>query len=174
MRTGTLVALTPADAIFRSVAHIAVVAARPLAGLQEDPPCIDVFFASPEQIEIDPQREWLLVESRNGFYEGHRNVMLGLQMLTKEDLPLAEHVVDLQRTVPPPEYIIREPRMDCSSLYPGHEDHTNAIDVTKKFPDMPCLLDETQLKALQNMLGKRLSIVQGASLGEVLPINPSS
>ena len=63
---------------------MAVIAARPLEGLNHNPPEIDIFFAAPNEIQIDPQEEWLMVESRNGFYEGHRHTLQSLQMLAKE------------------------------------------------------------------------------------------
>ena len=66
LRTGTLVALSPAADAFKSICKIAVVAARPLANLLLNPPEIDVFFGQAAEIEIDPQVEWLMVESRNG------------------------------------------------------------------------------------------------------------
>ena len=36
-------------------------AARPLAGLEQNPPEIDIFFGSADEIEIDPQVEWIMV-----------------------------------------------------------------------------------------------------------------
>ncbi|KAL8898231.1 MAG: hypothetical protein Q9192_002187 [Flavoplaca navasiana] len=39
---GTLVALTPADDMFQTICKVAVVAARPLSGVQSNPPAIDV------------------------------------------------------------------------------------------------------------------------------------
>lgn len=83
--TGAIVALTPAADPFKTICHVAVIAARPILGLQQNPPEIDIFFGAPDEIELDPQQEWLMVESRNGFYEGHRHVLLGLQMLAKEE-----------------------------------------------------------------------------------------
>ena len=44
-------------------------------GLLKDPPEIDIFFTDSEQIEVDPQMEFLLVESRSGFFEGSRHVL---------------------------------------------------------------------------------------------------
>ena len=82
LRTGTILALSPMRDGFRSVCRIAVVAARPLNGLRENPPSIDIFFV--DQIEIDPQVEWILLESRQGFFEGHRHVLRGLQAMARE------------------------------------------------------------------------------------------
>lgn len=82
---GAIVALTPAGDMFQSVCHVAVIAARPIAGLEQNPPEIDVFFGAADEVEIDPQQEWVMVESRNGFYEGHRHTLQGLQKLAKEE-----------------------------------------------------------------------------------------
>ena len=82
--TGAILALTPAKDMFASVCRVAIVAARPLAGLELNPPEIDIFFGSVDQLEIDPQQEWIMVESRNGFYEGSRHILQGLQMLSRE------------------------------------------------------------------------------------------
>ena len=161
LRTGTLVCLTPANAVFSTVARIAVVAARPLAGLEENPPSVDLFFGSPELIEIDPQQEWLMVESRNGFYEGHRHVLKGLQTLQSEPFPLSEYIVDLRREIEPPVYISNNPILDCSTLFPNDATHAGSINITHELPDLPCEVDQSQLEALQRILGKRLSIVQG-------------
>ena len=84
LSTGTIVALTPPDDGFKTVCLVGVVAARPLAGLQQNPSEIDVFFAAPDEIEIDPHQEWLMVESRNGFFEAYRHTLVGLQKLAKE------------------------------------------------------------------------------------------
>ena len=84
LTSGTIVALTTAEDKFRSICIVAVVAARALAGLELDPPEIDIFFASPDEIEIDPQQEWIMVESRNGFFESHRHTLKALQKMSKE------------------------------------------------------------------------------------------
>ena len=63
---------------------MAVIAARPLAGVEQNPPEIDIFFATPEDIQIDPQQEWLMVESRNGVFEAHRHTLKSLQKMSKE------------------------------------------------------------------------------------------
>lgn len=83
--SGTIVALTPANDMFKSICRVAVIAARPLAGLEQNPPEIDLFFAAPEELEIDPQQEWLMVEARTGFYEAYRHTLQSLQMLAKEE-----------------------------------------------------------------------------------------
>ena len=143
------------------MAHIAIVAARPLAGLKKDPPSIDIFFVHPEEIQFDPQQEWILVESQNGFYEGHRHVMRGLQMLGEEPFPLMEQIVELNRDIEAPNYIRNSPYLDCSDIFPANVDSTKSVNITKPLPQVPSYLDDTQMKALQRILGKRLSLVQG-------------
>ena len=70
--------------MFASICRIAIVAARPKTGLEQNPPEIDIFFGGAEELEIDPQQEWVMVESRNGFYEGSRHTLRGLQMVARE------------------------------------------------------------------------------------------
>ncbi len=82
--TGSLVALTPAKDMFRTKCVVAIVAARPLAGLEQNPPEIDIFFARAEEIEIDPDVEWVMVEDRSGFYEAERHTLRALQKLVRE------------------------------------------------------------------------------------------
>lgn len=79
-----MVALTPAEDMFKKVCRVAVVAARPLAGVSQNPPEIDVFFADPDEIDIDPQQEWVMVEARTGYFEAHRHTLVGLQKLSQE------------------------------------------------------------------------------------------
>ena len=82
--TGSIVALTPAHDMFRTICKVAVVAARPLSGLAQNPPEIDLFFATTNEIEIDPQQEWLMVEARSGYYEAHRHTLRALQKMSME------------------------------------------------------------------------------------------
>ena len=84
LKQGSIIALTLPDDGFKTLCLVGVVAGRPLAGLEQNPPEIDIFFAAPNEIEIDPHQEWLMVESRNGYFEGYRHPLLGLQKLAKE------------------------------------------------------------------------------------------
>ena len=122
---------------------------------------MDIFFGSPGDIELDPQQEWLMAESRNGFFEGHRHVLKGLQTLQNESFPLSEHIVDLKRNIEPPKYVLDNSMRDCSSLYSTISADTTNIDITKALPNLPCDLDFAQLEALQRILSKRLAMVQG-------------
>ena len=61
-----------------------MVAGRTLAGLEQNPPEIDILFATPDEVEIDPHQEWLMVEARSGFFEACRHPLRSLQMMAKE------------------------------------------------------------------------------------------
>lgn len=81
---GSIVALTPAKDMFKSVCRIATVAARPLTSVQFNPPEIDLFWARPEDIEMDPLEEWVMVESRIGYFEAYRHTLRSLQKMAFE------------------------------------------------------------------------------------------
>ena len=76
--------MTPADDMFQKKAIVATVAARPLTGLQNNPPEIDLFVARAEDLEIDPAMEFVMVEERTGFYEADRHTLLALQKMMRE------------------------------------------------------------------------------------------
>ena len=82
--TGSLVALSPASDMFKTTCRIAVVAARSLEAVQQNPPEIDIYFGGPHEIEIDPQQEWVMVEARNGYYEAYRHTLRSLQKIARE------------------------------------------------------------------------------------------
>lgn len=89
---GTLIALSPIEDKFRQDCRIAVVAARPLAGVQANPPEVDIFFAIPEELEIDPLQEWLMVEARSGYFEAYRHTLIGLQRMAREEYAIMPSV----------------------------------------------------------------------------------
>ena len=161
LRSGTLIALTPADNNFRTICKVAVVAARPLPGLLQNPPEIDLYFGKPEEIELDPQQEWLMVECRNGYFEGHRHTMKSLQHLQLERFPLAKHIVDLEREVRAPDFIEEQPFKDLRGVFPEDGADELRVNVLGKWPNAPSNLDKSQLQALKRVLTKSLAIVQG-------------
>ncbi|KAH7063112.1 putative DEAD box helicase [Macrophomina phaseolina] len=157
--TGTLLALTPEDDCFQTQCVMAVVAARPLANLIQDPPGIDILFARSDEVEFDPGKSWLMVEERTGYFEGTRHTLRALQKLMREPFPLSEYIINVKQEAEPPEYILENPRLDLSSIFTG--DYHN-VDVVNGWPDSPGTeLDTTQLHALQRMLTKRCAIIQG-------------
>lgn len=84
LMSGTIVALSPANDCFQSKCVVAVVAARPLEGVKQQPPEIDLLFARAEDADFDPQQEWIMVEAKTGYYEAHRHTMTALQKMATE------------------------------------------------------------------------------------------
>ncbi len=76
--------LTPTTDMFQKRAIVATVAARPLELLDSNPPEIDLYIARPEDMEIDPAVEWIMVEDRSGFYEADKHTLVALQRMMRE------------------------------------------------------------------------------------------
>ena len=84
--SGSLVALIPYDGDTPNIAElkVAVIAARPITELERNPPRIDIFFARSEEVEIDNQRRWIMLEERGGYFEAERYTLLALQKMMHE------------------------------------------------------------------------------------------
>ena len=82
--SGTLIALTPSNDNFQKKCIIAIVAARPLDNVKATPSQVDIFFPRHDEIEIDPQQEFVMIEARSGYYEGSRHTLKALQKLHQE------------------------------------------------------------------------------------------
>ncbi|MCJ1404379.1 hypothetical protein MMC11_007604 [Xylographa trunciseda] len=161
LTSGTLVALTPAADMFTTVCKVAVVAARPLVSLQQSPPSIDIYFNSSDELEIDPQKKWLMVEARSGFFEAQRHTLRALQKMSCERFPLAEHIIDLEGLIPAPDYITDQPLLDMSAIMSDPHQYID-IDVLDQWPEISgSNLDDSQLAALRRIITKRVAIVQG-------------
>jgi helicase required for RNAi-mediated heterochromatin assembly 1 len=165
--SGSLVALSPAVDGFQTTCVVAVVAARPLDGVKHTPPEIDIFFGSPEEIHMDPQQEWVMIEAKTGYYEAARHTLVALQKLTGEVFPLSEHFIRLRRKIAPPQYLQCDPCVNLSAAYPnetGDFDYgqVSSVDLINSWPESSSKhLDASQWSALRRILTKRLAIVQG-------------
>ncbi|GKZ32257.1 hypothetical protein AbraIFM66950_001537 [Aspergillus brasiliensis] len=143
---GSVVALSPADDVFQQKCVVAIVAARPLEGVQKHPSEIDIFLARPEDFEFDPQKEWIMVEAKDGYYESVRHTMAALQKLKQEKAP---------------DYVEKDPILDIQSVT-GKVSQEDKVDVLRNWPREPSqVMDSTQWQALHEMLTKRLSLIQG-------------
>ncbi|KAH2981469.1 hypothetical protein KXV25_002703 [Aspergillus fumigatus] len=125
---GSVVALSPASDAFRSKCVIAVVAARPLEGVKQEPPEVDIFFAQPGNANFDPHQEWIMVEARTGYYEAIRHTMTALQRLNRERFPLADHICGLDPDVNAPDYVKEFPTMDIESVTTDEEKKINLLE----------------------------------------------
>lgn len=161
--TGSLVALSPVDDAFKTTCVLATVAARPLSALDQNPPEIDLFFARPEEQEIDPMKKWIMIECRASFFEASRHTLMALQHMMREPFPLSEHLVQVKKEVDPPAYIQHNPYLNLSSLVSMEESAAfENVNVLEDWPAPSLLsLDRSQSKALQRMLTSKVATVQG-------------
>lgn len=77
---------------------------------------------------------------------------------------MSEHLVDLATTVDPPDYVRKDPSINLSSLFSsGSRDAAKGnASLLTALPKMSAAdLDESQLRALQRVLTKKLAIIQG-------------
>jgi helicase required for RNAi-mediated heterochromatin assembly 1 len=81
-----MVAITPSNDNFRKKCIVGIVAARPIDNVKATPSQIDLYFGRPEEIEIDPQQEFVMIEARSGYFEGTRHTLKALQKLHQERL----------------------------------------------------------------------------------------
>ncbi|KAH7390349.1 hypothetical protein BKA64DRAFT_757595 [Cadophora sp. MPI-SDFR-AT-0126] len=173
---GTIVALTPERDMFKTICKVATVAARVIkGGLDQDPPNIDLFWGDLKDIVIDPVEKYVMVESRQGFFESSRHTMVALQKLMTEQFSFAKELVELDSMPEPPLYVQQNPFMDLTSLERSAENiddlallHTSEpsalsnMDVLHNFPkNIKCDMDSSQMTAYRNMITKRLAIIRG-------------
>ena len=142
----------------------AIVAARPLAGVLNQPPEIDIYFARPEDVQIDPQEEWLMIEAKQGYFEAYRHTLQALKKLQREKFPLSDNICRLDAESGLPAYIQRQPILNLGAVAkPEQKDLYSKIDVsdTTKWPPAPTTLDESQWQAFREILTQKLAIIQG-------------
>ncbi|KAL5042678.1 hypothetical protein BDW71DRAFT_200334 [Aspergillus fruticulosus] len=159
--SGSVVALSPADDAFQTKCVIATIAARPLEGVKQLPPEVDIFFANPSDADFDPQLEWIMVEAKQGYYEASRHVMTALQKLSHERFPLSEHICSLKPDIDAPDYVKAHPVVEINSAISDSSEE-GEVDILRNWPRFPPGdLDTTQWAALEQMLTKQLAIIQG-------------
>ncbi|KAK5046288.1 hypothetical protein LTR84_008431 [Exophiala bonariae] len=142
----------------------AIVAARPLAGVLNQPPEIDIYFARPEDVHLDPQEEWLMIEAKQGYFEAYRHTLQALKKLHKEKFPLSENICRLDAENGLPEYIQRQPILNLGAVAKNDQkDSYSRVDVSDpiKWPPAPNTLDESQWLAFREILTQKLAIIQG-------------
>lgn len=84
LQQGTIVALTPVQDRFKTICKVAVVAARPLSGIEQNPPQIDLFWAGAKDAIFDPMVEYVMIEARSGYFEASRHMLVAMQKLMTE------------------------------------------------------------------------------------------
>jgi helicase required for RNAi-mediated heterochromatin assembly 1 len=160
--TGSLVALSPMEDVFETTCILATVAARPVAALAQNPPEIDLFFSHSDQ-QIDPTKRWIMIECRSSFFEASKHTLAALQHMMREPFPLSEYLVNAQKEVKPPAYVQDNPYTDLSSLIAANDStDLKNVHILEDWPSRELqTLDESQSKALKDMLTSELALVQG-------------
>ncbi|KAF7955588.1 hypothetical protein EAE96_004514 [Botrytis aclada] len=172
---GSLLCLSPTSDKFRSICKVGTVAARPIeCGLDCDPPRVDIFFGDDRDIILNPTESYIMIQSRVGFFEAYRHVLVALQKLVTEASPyIQKYLVEMDRDILPPDHIKERPCLDLRSIALSSGDHLSDltdeehenlchVNVLKEFPILPKSgMDDSQLAACKRMLTQSLAIVQG-------------
>ncbi|KAB8296756.1 hypothetical protein EYC80_002173 [Monilinia laxa] len=172
---GSLVCLSPSSDMFRSICKVGTVAARPLVGgLDRDPPQIDIFFGDYEDVILNPSESFVMIQSRLGFFEAYRHVLVALQKLTTEESPYIEkYLVQMDKIISTPDHLKERPFFDLRSIALSSEERLSGltdeeeenlchVNLLKGVPTLPKSgMDDSQLTACQRMLTQSLAIVQG-------------
>ncbi|PWW74135.1 P-loop containing nucleoside triphosphate hydrolase protein [Tuber magnatum] len=157
---GTLVCLSNDN--FKTL-KLATIAARPKAGLELPMPEVDLLFTEGET-EFDSTETFIMVESRQGYFEAYKWTLKALQRMNGDNFLLHEHICFLNQNVPPPDYLKNSPTLNLSSLFPDVHDKESLeeVDILRDWPTtIQSTMDKTQLRALKTILTNRVAIVQG-------------
>ena len=158
--SGTLVCLSQDN--FETF-KVATVAARPLSGLEVNPPEVDLLF-HPDDLEIDVSRPFLMVESRNGYFEAYKWVLRAMQRMNEDNMALKEHIVMLDKDVGPPAYLQENPIYNLSGICSddAEKEPLEEVDILTQWPrKVKSSMDKSQIDALRAILTKRVAVVQG-------------
>lgn len=157
--------MSPVDDCFRTECFPVIVAARPLSGVTASPPEVDIFFGSRKDIQIDPQKKFIMVEAKSGYFEASRHILRAIQKLSTEIFPLSDSICKLTTKIPPPSYLEKNPERSLSAAYINRTGDSQAkrANVLSQWPELTeqSALDQSQWDALQSILTKSLAIVQG-------------
>ncbi|KAA8913892.1 P-loop containing nucleoside triphosphate hydrolase protein [Sphaerosporella brunnea] len=159
---GTLVCISQDE--FQTF-KVATVVARPLSGLEMNPPEVDLMFQV-DELELDPSKPFLMVETRQGYFEAFRWVLKAMQRMTEENMPLKEHIVYLDPDVGPPQYLEENPVYNLTSIYPDaseqEKESVEEVNILQTWPrGIKNSMDRSQTDALKTILTKRVAVIQG-------------
>ncbi|KAF3168929.1 hypothetical protein TWF788_010794 [Orbilia oligospora] len=161
---GTLVALTTDN--FEKVARVATVAARPMSGLEGALPygtVVDLLL-HPDELELDPTKTWIMVESRSGYFEAFKHTLRALQRMDT-NFPLNKILTLQDTTVRVPQFLKEKPEVNLAPCFSDHDSGAlQDVNILQNFPSknkVTTSMDEFQLEAVERILTKELAIVQG-------------
>ncbi|KAF3940389.1 hypothetical protein ABW19_dt0202991 [Dactylella cylindrospora] len=160
---GTLVALSSDH--FKSVARVATVAARPLSALDLPTGSEVDLVLSDGDLELDPTKTWVMIESRSSYFEAYKHTLRALQRMHQGNFPLHKILTLQDKKIGAPEYLRESPDTDMT---PCFSDETNPsvkqINILRHFPkkhQIQTSMDQSQLNAVERIMTKELAIVQG-------------
>ncbi|KAF3162805.1 hypothetical protein TWF225_008077 [Orbilia oligospora] len=161
---GTLVALTTDN--FEKVARVATVAARPMSGLEGALPygtVVDLLL-HPDELELDPTKTWIMVESRSGYFEAFKHTLRALQRMDT-NFPLNKILTLQDTTVGVPQFLKEKPEVNLAPCFSDHDSGAlQNVNILQNFPSknkVTTSMDEFQLEAVERILTKELAIIQG-------------
>jgi helicase required for RNAi-mediated heterochromatin assembly 1 len=70
--------------MFKTICTVAVVAARPLQGVEQNPPQVDLFWANVSEAQFDPLEKYVMIEARSGYFEANRHMLVAMQKVVTE------------------------------------------------------------------------------------------
>ncbi|KAI0162134.1 P-loop containing nucleoside triphosphate hydrolase protein [Xylariaceae sp. FL1272] len=182
LQVGKLVLLSTAQDGFKTICMPAIVADRSIEGLDHNPPTIQLHWADVNEAILDPTLELVMLEARNGYFEGIRHSMLGLQHVAKSETALDKYLVQADKSEGHAQYVVENPRFNLMSLVhhipdsesmPKEKVEKIMMEKKRSMKEFDMLkrdpielahytnLDNSQLDAAQRMLTKELAIVQG-------------
>ncbi|KAJ5672897.1 ATP binding protein [Penicillium longicatenatum] len=162
LMTGSLVALSPVKDCFATKCVVATVASRTLENVEKYPPEVDIYFACPEDINIDFLQEWIMVEAKDGYFEASRYTLTALQKMVKERFPLSQYICSLNSNVAVAAKVEENPVLDLQSVSGVPVGEKAVYNILKDLPVAPMgTLNTLQWKALKEILTKGISLIQG-------------
>jgi helicase required for RNAi-mediated heterochromatin assembly 1 len=142
---------------------VATVAARPMVGLEFNPPEVDLIF-NVDELEIDVTKPMVMVESRQGYFEAYKWVLRAIQRMNEDNMPLGEHIVLLDQNVKPPKYLEENPVYNLTSIFPDipNKEVVEEVNILEDWPEgVRTSLDHSQTDALKTILTKSVAVIQG-------------
>ncbi|KAK3898073.1 P-loop containing nucleoside triphosphate hydrolase protein [Staphylotrichum tortipilum] len=172
LQAGNVVALSPRTDNFKKICKIATVAQRPYHdGLDQDPPLVDLVWATPQDAVLDPSLDMVMIESLHGYFESARHALIGLQHAAIASSSLDKYLIGADTRDNHPQFLKDDPIMDLGTLAnratPDDDDAVAELRshdiVSGPVPSLKelTLLDDSQLLGLHRIVSKELAIVQG-------------
>ncbi|XP_033114470.1 NFX1-type zinc finger-containing protein 1-like [Anneissia japonica] len=125
---------------------------------------LDLKFEIQGQVENTRNEKFTMVET-SSFFEAYRHVLLSLQMITEQNMPMKKYIIEGRHEVNAP-YYLRYNRNMTYDLGPLIDEDTRKPMLVKiasnTWPSPSSLqLDDSQFNALKTALTKEFAVIQG-------------